>query len=470
MGSEKLSLKVLSRRAMVPLGFAVVFVVLVVLYEKDGLRFIDLTHYMVGLKGAGESVATLPRDPRWRSNVPQLPDWGGRLALLHIQKTGGTSLFISCAVACEEREKNASHFKQHSLEELLKHNGHNFVVGKAGEMCGCGDLFDVHYNWFELNAMSMASENRKTPFWTITLLRDPVSRVVSEYNHLMAHPRAAENQDQWDYDASGNSGCNMGQLIRSKKIKSLSDFLNACPPSTHPAFNRQTRYLAGFRRKIELSENGCCLRKKLSGLAVFVRRWVHHSGVDGALGNLLNVMRNGFQYPRVGPDHLNLALKHLLHDGSISSFGLTEKMDETMQLFAHQFGWKIHDDAKHIQARKDKKDTEISPQVHRKILELNKYDTALYKQAEAEFSRRIDALRAPQVNRVSFIVVGAQKAGTSYTRSILRKYHEGICIWKREGHFWDFAAGVATIAGVRPNFNSLEDYDAHCRQSKSCTW
>ena len=190
------------------------------------------------------------------------------LANLHIQKAGGTAQFKNCEQHCLEARRRLD----------LKALGHDIWSRASGTRCGCEALFDHHWGAAELEAIQSVARAHEVQLELMTVLRDPVARVLSEYSYLL-HNRGAMTQDQWDYtDRRGprESGMFMSPLAhrlveqsqRSHRFMPLEEFVEMAP-GRHPAHNRQTRYVNGFRRAPWRPQGGCC---HLTG-ARFVIDW-----------------------------------------------------------------------------------------------------------------------------------------------------------------------------------------------------
>ena len=114
--------------------------------------------------------------------------WAGTLANLHIQKAGGTAQFKNCEQHCLEARRRLD----------LNALGHDVWSRASGTRCGCEALFDHHWGAAELEAIQSVARAHEVQLELMTVLRDPVARVLSEYSYLL-HNRGAMTQDQWDY-------------------------------------------------------------------------------------------------------------------------------------------------------------------------------------------------------------------------------------------------------------------------------
>ncbi|AEN73584.1 hypothetical protein Rhom172_1667 [Rhodothermus marinus SG0.5JP17-172] len=74
-------------------------------------------------------------------------------------------------------------------------------------------------------------------------------------------------------------------------------------------------------------------------------------------------------------------------------FGLQERFEESLQLFAHTFGWKISPENVQVkQTRSRPRLEEVPPAIYRKLAELNDLDMVLYRYACRLFDRHIQQL------------------------------------------------------------------------------
>jgi hypothetical protein len=234
--------------------------------------------------------------------------------------------------------------------EALATIGQDRAQLSRGVDCAC-KMFDYHWNFFELQQFGA----RVAPLAIITVLRDPVDRVISEYAYLSRHP-AVLLQDQWDYLTSAD----LAARLRARGADGhpqlgVADFARYSP---NPAHDRQARYLAGFARGALNGEAKCCLRRSWG----HARNWaVEAAGggadarskeaamerVDDAIARveanttarhspgLAKISDAG--PPPVGRAETARALEHL-RDG-VLAVGLLEREDETRELFEYQLGW-----------------------------------------------------------------------------------------------------------------------------------
>lgn len=162
----------------------------------------------------------------------------------------------------------------------------------------------------------------------ITFLRDPVLRVVSQYNHLL-NSDVPEHQD----------------IIA--KHPTLEAFL------AHPWTQDLQTY--------------------------FVSGWKH-----------VDVLRDPDEVTRVSIENLR---------DQFASFGLTERFDESLILFAHALGWPLPSytsiNLSSERARRIRVE-DLSPSLIARIENVNRCDLALYEYAQSLFSDRCSAVPSLQ--------------------------------------------------------------------------
>eukprot|EP00420_Gonyaulax_spinifera_P025702 CAMPEP_0197915632 /NCGR_PEP_ID=MMETSP1439-20131203/80544_1 /TAXON_ID=66791 /ORGANISM="Gonyaulax spinifera, Strain CCMP409" /LENGTH=269 /DNA_ID=CAMNT_0043537599 /DNA_START=172 /DNA_END=981 /DNA_ORIENTATION=+ len=91
-----------------------------------------------------------------------------------------------------------------------------------------------------------------SPNCTITILRDPVERFASEFNHARSNDKAACFQDQWDWHEVDFDFLNKTERMTSRE-EALLRYLRY---KWNPTRNRQALYLLGFARV--RCRKGCC--------------------------------------------------------------------------------------------------------------------------------------------------------------------------------------------------------------------
>lgn len=165
------------------------------------------------------------------------------MVFLHIQKTGGTSfgkhlvqdLDLQRPCTCQRKKKRCYCFRPNRNENWL------FSRYSTGWKCG------LHADWTELTSCvdtefdKNEGDSVKRRYFYITLLREPISRYLSEFRHVL---RGAtwKHSRHWCGGREASSTelplCYSGE---SWKGVTLDEFMS-CP--TNLAHNRQTRMLA----------------------------------------------------------------------------------------------------------------------------------------------------------------------------------------------------------------------------------
>jgi len=166
----------------------------------------------------------------------------------------------------------------------------------------------------------------------ITMLRDPIKRTISEYQHIL---RRFENRHH--------------HAVLSEGL-SLFDFASD-PRFSKNVVNRQTYMVAGrFYR---------------------LRRGDHHAGISDET-------------------RLEMAKQRL---EQFAFVGLTERFDESIQLLSYTFGWDLLDEMPRINVSPtpSRSDT-ISEESRKMILKQTYLDQQLYQFAENLFNERISRM------------------------------------------------------------------------------
>ena len=125
-----------------------------------------------------------------------IPDGrSGKVGLIHVQKSGGTALYLACARQCHARRR---------LMFDLREIGQDPATLSKGKPCGCRPLFDRHWTFEQLAMLQGALNETGVPLHLITMLRDPVERVVSGEPLLSPHALrvllAPLVSDRWEMD------------------------------------------------------------------------------------------------------------------------------------------------------------------------------------------------------------------------------------------------------------------------------
>uniref|UniRef100_A0A452TME8 Heparan-sulfate 6-O-sulfotransferase n=1 Tax=Ursus maritimus TaxID=29073 RepID=A0A452TME8_URSMA len=272
------------------------------------------------------------------------------IVFLHIQKTGGTTFGrhlvqnVRLEVPCDCRpgQKKCTCYRPNRRETWL------FSRFSTGWSCG------LHADWTELTNC-VPRDPLCSRFYYITLLRDPVSRYLSEWRHVQRGATSKTSLHMCDgrtptpeelppcYEGTDWSGC------------TLQEFMD-CPYNL--ANNRQVRMLA------DLSLVGCY---NLSFIP------------EGKRAQLL----------------LESAKKNLR---GMAFFGLTEFQRKTQYLFERTFNLKfIRPFMQYNSTRAG--GVEVDEDTIRRIEELNDLDMQLYDYAKDLFQQRVEVAAGglPQV-------------------------------------------------------------------------
>ena len=339
------------------------------------------------------------------------------VANLHIQKTGGTSLYLNCIHRCNS-----------TLGRRLQgHISQDEQSTAAGLPCGCRAFFDGHWTFPELDVVRQLARRSNIPFDLATILRDPVERVVSEYGFLRSSTFGvgALYQDQWDYidqrkakqqqhprhpqlDAVTLSPLGARLADRNRPF-SLADFIEAVP-GRHPAMDRQTRYLGSGATRRWLTQkpfpDNCCMGSITRSNTVAWAR--HRGGADFAsrVGSALDTLASahdalasrGAPPSNASKQHalaaqpteadLQRALERLTSE--FVAVGVLERAEDTAAAFSARLGWS----REWAQARPQhsrQHASELSPGLRQRIRDLNRLDDALHKQAGKLLDERLAA-------------------------------------------------------------------------------
>ena len=278
--------------------------------------------------------------------------WAGTLANLHIQKAGGTAQFKNCEQHCLEARRRLD----------LNALGHDVWSRASGTRCGCEALFDHHWGAAELEAIQSVARAHEVQLELMTVLRDPVARVLSEYSYIP--PAQPRRDDSGPVGLHGSacgpreSGVFMSPLAhrlveqsqRSHRFMPLEEFVEMAP-GRHPAHNRQTRYVNGFRRAPWRPQGGCC---HLTG-ARFVIDWFSMRTGPAGTRAMIQLMHglerdaNQSQLEESG-DGLSAGLPPPLAQNAgavgchrlrtvFAAVGVLKRANETATLLQRRFGW-----------------------------------------------------------------------------------------------------------------------------------
>ncbi|XP_061185211.1 heparan-sulfate 6-O-sulfotransferase 3-B-like [Saccostrea echinata] len=271
------------------------------------------------------------------------------IVFLHIQKTGGTT-FGRHLVKNLDIDKPCKCVKGIKRCDCLTSKKTLWLFSRYSTGWVCG----LHADWTELKSCveeqmdKKENMHRKRRYHYVTILRDPVSRYLSEWKHVR---RGAT----WK---TAQLNCNGRQATLEEvpfcyesetwEDVTLNEFIK-CPFNL--ANNRQTRMLAN------LSKVNCYNR---TGMTEQERNTLM---LESAKENLRN----------------------------LSFFGLTEFQVETQKLFEHVFHIEFIRDFNQLNMTHSMK-TKPTPEQWKKIIELNTLDIALYQYAKDLFLQRVKAM------------------------------------------------------------------------------
>uniref|UniRef100_A0A3Q4AH14 Heparan-sulfate 6-O-sulfotransferase n=1 Tax=Mola mola TaxID=94237 RepID=A0A3Q4AH14_MOLML len=273
------------------------------------------------------------------------------IVFLHIQKTGGTTfgrhlvrnIQLERPCECHAGQKKCTCYRPGKKDTWL------FSRFSTGWSCG------LHADWTELTrCVPLRMDSREVlenlrNYYYITILRDPVSRYLSEWRHVQRGATWKASLHVCDgrsptltelpscYSGDDWSGC------------SLPEFMD-CPYNL--ANNRQTRMLA------DLSLVGCYNVSVMSE----DERWAV----------------------------LLESAKHNLR--SMAFFGLTEYQRKTQYLFERTFNLEFITPFTQVNGTRASS-VEVPPKTQQRILQLNRWDVELYEYARDLFLQRFQVAR-----------------------------------------------------------------------------
>ncbi|CAK6964609.1 heparan-sulfate 6-O-sulfotransferase 2 isoform X1 [Scomber scombrus] len=275
------------------------------------------------------------------------------IVFLHIQKTGGTTfgrhlvrnIQLERPCECHAGQKKCTCYRPGKKETWL------FSRFSTGWSCG------LHADWTELTScvpsrMDSQEASRNLPsrnYYYITILRDPVSRYLSEWRHVQRGATWKASLHVCDgraptlselpscYAGDDWSGC------------SLQEFMD-CPYNL--ANNRQTRMLA------DLSLVGCYNVSAMSE----EERWALL--LESAKRNLRGM----------------------------AFFGLTEYQRKTQYLFERTFNLEFIAPFTQLNGTRASS-VEVPPETQHRIRQLNQWDVELYEYARDLFLQRFQVAR-----------------------------------------------------------------------------
>ncbi|XP_026187079.1 heparan-sulfate 6-O-sulfotransferase 2 isoform X2 [Mastacembelus armatus] len=305
----------------------------------------------------GALVRFVPRFNFTKADLNHVVDFNIKgddvIVFLHIQKTGGTTfgrhlvrnIQLERPCECHAGQKKCTCFRPGKKETWL------FSRFSTGWSCG------LHADWTELTScvpsrMDSIEANKNLPsrnYYYITILRDPVSRYLSEWRHVQRGATWKASLHVCDgrsptlselpscYSGDDWSGC------------SLQEFMD-CPYNL--ANNRQTRMLA------DLSLVGCYNVSTMSE----EERWAVL--LESAKRNLRGM----------------------------AFFGLTEYQRKTQYLFERTFNLEFIAPFTQLNGTRASS-VDVPPETQHRIRQLNRWDVELYEYARDLFLQRFQVAR-----------------------------------------------------------------------------
>ncbi|KAF7215776.1 heparan-sulfate 6-O-sulfotransferase 3-B [Nothobranchius furzeri] len=282
------------------------------------------------------------------------------IVFLHIQKTGGTTfgrhlvrnIRLEQPCDCKPGQKKCTCHRPGKEESWL------FSRFSTGWSCG------LHADWTELtNCVPVVMDKKdaqrnKRNFYYITMLRDPVSRYLSEWKHVQrgaTWKTALHMCDGRSPTQEELPTCYSGDDWSGVTLK---EFMNC---QSNLANNRQVRMLA------DLSLVGCY---NLSSMNESQR---NHILLSSAMSNLKNM----------------------------AFYGLTEFQRKTQYLFERTFSLRFIAAFTQINSTRAA-NVDLSEVVRRRIEELNFLDVQLYEYAKDLFLQRFQFTRQREHQEVRF--------------------------------------------------------------------
>ncbi|KAM3613013.1 uncharacterized protein V6R79_018754 [Siganus canaliculatus] len=304
----------------------------------------------------GALVRFVPRFNFTKADLNRVVDFNIKgddvIVFLHIQKTGGTTfgrhlvrnIQLERPCECHAGQKKCTCYRPGKKETWL------FSRFSTGWSCG------LHADWTELTScVPSRMDSREVPeslprnYYYITILRDPVSRYLSEWRHVQRGATWKASLHVCDgrsptlselpscYSGDDWSGC------------SLQEFMD-CPFNL--ANNRQTRMLA------DLSLVGCYNVSVMNE----EERWAVL--LESAKRNLRGM----------------------------AFFGLTEYQRKTQYLFERSFNLEFITPFTQLNGTRASS-VEVPSETQHRILQLNRWDVELYEYARDLFLQRFQVAR-----------------------------------------------------------------------------
>jgi len=253
-----------------------------------------------------------------------------KLVFMHIPKTGGTTLHhllinsFDKEEVCPERFNGLRHYRAGELARYRYFSGH-----------------------FDLPSVRLIPGRKRV----ITMLREPVARLISLYYFLRSYKPAIIETDQLE-------------LARLANQYAMADFFRAREVRSHAAVNNaMTRVLID---------------------TIAVDRW------EGKSGDALADCR----------PFLQLAIREL---ESLDAFGILERYDDSVELICQSIGFNKPAKVKPMQVLEVIMDTEpglkriekepVTEEIRREIRSVAETDIEFYRHASKVFENRLSLLR-----------------------------------------------------------------------------